>query len=959
MKKYNSITIALILMGVLFSSCALAESGEPFPDEEWNGTYFVGTAYDTQWMEHTSDGGYIIIGSVNYFSHGNPISKEYYVLKTSAKGDEQWSRKFREEDEDRSGYGMQTCIMQTTDTGYLMAGSTENFTTGSLNIWIRKLDAEGMEQWKKDFKEDRPSRQFFGGNNIMDRYDESDRSVMETSDGGFLILGKTNHCRNCTIEKERPMDVWLMKIDQKGNEKWNRTPGRTDQTAYSFITTPDGGFVLAGVSDTTWFIKSDQNGNELWNRTYEGIGGRSVVIRQASDGGYAAAITDLSGSQVRLIKTDPEGLKQWEKTYGDSSFNDFERTEDGGFLLWRSAWADTMLLKVDPDGNEQWRRNMNDFIVSYVEETKEGNYLLAATKLSDDVILGYTIEKLNSRGNKLWEKIFGNELSGAFSAKRKTIAQNDNGFAITGRSTTSYAIILKKFKNRDIPFAVFTYDPEYPGVNQAVTFDASVSNDPNGNILNYIWDFGDGNTTATTGKKITHSYDRVGEVTVRLTVMNQSGGGNSTLKKVFVQKIMAPDETMNVTIGNFSGAKYAQEISDRGFIIAGGNNSIYEGWLVKTDPGGKEEWNRTFRGIELKSVIRTQDGGFMAGGEHMSDIRLIKIDKTGKEEWNKLFKRKGIAPYLSFGIVFGENGTIAQTHDGGYVIAGINRSVDTDFKTLYEAWLFKTDPHGNEEWSRILRGNEIGQNILSSVQETSDGGCIVTGTWWNPYGGSDPFVRLMKTDQKGNEKWDWTRIISGNDHAGPGLQTSDGGFVMMGTSSYLNQSGWDFHTGPEWNTDIWLMKTDAKGNEQWRKSNRVKSLAFEASLSMTEDGGYVYSAIVQERPENDYENADIYSVKFVKLDSSGNIEWQKRDEGYSIKPTSDGGYVTARGSSLIKLGWIKPELSSGGIIPDQASANLNKTPIPPISSPENAAGFEAFLAITILLAVYSAGRKRK
>jgi len=87
----------------------------------------------------------------------------------------------------------------------------------------------------------------------------------------------------------------------------------------------------------------------------------------------------------------------------------------------------------------------------------------------------------------------------------------------------------------------------------------------------------------------------------------------------------------------------------------------------------------------------------------MSDIRLIKIDKTGKEEWNRLFKRKGIAPYLVFGIVFGENGTVAQTHDGGYVIAGINRSVDTDFKTLYEAWLFKTDTHGNEEWSRIIR----------------------------------------------------------------------------------------------------------------------------------------------------------------------------------------------------------------------------------------------------------------
>jgi len=84
-----------------------------------------------------------------------------------------------------------------------------------------------------------------------------------------------------------------------------------------------------------------------------------------------------------------------------------------------------------------------------------------------------------------------------------------------------------------------------------------------------------------------------------------------------------------------------------------------------------------------------------------------------------------------------------------------------------------------------------------------------------------------------------------------------------------------FHTGPEWDTDIWLMKTGANGNEQWRKSNRVKSLAFEASLSMTEDGGYVYSAIVQERPENDYENADSFSVKFVKLDPDGTLSGRK------------------------------------------------------------------------------------
>jgi hypothetical protein len=192
---------------------------------------------------------------------------------------------------------------------------------------------------------------------------------------------------------------------------------------------------------------------------------------------------------------------------------------------------------------------------------------------------------------------------------------------------------------------------------------------------------------------------------------------------------------------------------------------------------------------------------------------------------------------------------------------------------------------------------------------------------------------------------------------------------MMGTSSYFNQSNWTDYTGPEWNTDIWLMKTDAQGNEQWRKGNRVKKLVYESSFSATQDGGYIYSVIVQERPENDYENADIYeeiySVKFVKLDSEGNIEWQKRDEGYSIKPISDGGYVMARGFQLVKFGGVKPEPLQSGILQETPIAIQTKTPravsneTQTVILPEKIAGFEVVLAITILLAVYKIGRNRR
>jgi hypothetical protein len=276
----------------------------------------------------------------------------------------------------------------------------------------------------------------------------------------------------------------------------------------------------------------------------------------------------------------------------------------------------------------------------------------------------------------------------------------------------------------------------------------------------------------------------------------------------------------------------------------------------------------------------------------------------------------------------------------------------------------RTNPYGNESWSRIFRGDRTGQNILSSVQETSDGGFIVSGTWSNPYYID---VRLIKINPEGKEEWNWNKIMDwssenyGPIEAGPALQTTDGGFVMISTSSRLNASAWyePIHIGPEWSTDIWLMKTDAKGKEQWRKNNRVKSLAWVASLSAIQDGGYIYSAIVQERPENDYEHADSFSVKFVKLDQDGNIEWQKRDAGYSIKPTSDGGYVTARGSSLVKLGWGKHELLPTGIIPDGTSANMNGTSNATLSTPEKVTGFEAILSIAMLLTVYNIGRKRR
>lgn len=106
----------------------------------------------------------------------------------------------------------------------------------------------------------------------------------------------------------------------------------------------------------------------------------------------------------------------------------------------------------------------------------------------------------------------------------------------------------KSIKVNTPPIANFTYSPLNPVVNQTITFNASSSYDPDGNITSYEWDFGDGNITNTTEETINHSYSEAGSYLVNLTVTNDDGATNSTTKEITVQP--APDTTPPASIFN-------------------------------------------------------------------------------------------------------------------------------------------------------------------------------------------------------------------------------------------------------------------------------------------------------------------------------------------------------------------------------------------------------------------------
>jgi len=148
-------------------------------------------------------------------------------------------------------------------------------------------------------------------------------SVVQTSDGGYAMAGVTDS------SGAGMTDSWLIKIDSAGNMEWNQTYGGTDyDDACSVVQTFDGGYALAGCTNSSgaggddfWLVKTDSAGNMEWNQTYGGPKREwawSVV--QTVDGGYAmAGQTNSSGAGMTdswLIKTDSAGNMEWNKTYG-------------------------------------------------------------------------------------------------------------------------------------------------------------------------------------------------------------------------------------------------------------------------------------------------------------------------------------------------------------------------------------------------------------------------------------------------------------------------------------------------------------------------------------------------------------------------------------------------------------------------------------------------------------------
>ncbi len=353
------------------------------------------------------------------------------------------------------------------------------------------------------------------------------------------------------------------------------------------------------------------------------------------------------------------------------------------------------------------------------------------------------------------------------------------------------------------------------------------------------------------------------------------------------------------------------------------------------------EWQKSFGGSGgdyAYSIIQTSDGGYaIAGATYSSDgdisgyngngdFWIVKIDAQGNVQWQKALG----------GSDWDEAYSIRQTDDGGFVIAGYSKSNDGDVSGNHGAgdyWIVKLDSYGNIQWQKSLGGSD--EDWPNSIIQTSDGGYIVVGWTYSNDGdvsGNHSYYKdywIVKLDANGNIQWQKCLGGSENDEAFSIIQTSDGGYLVAG---YSESNDGDV-SGNHGNNDFWIVKLDSYGNIQWQKCFGGSSGETAYSIVQTSDGGYLVAGSSGSNDGDVSGNHGDSDYWIIKLDSYGNIQWQKcfggsySDKATSVSLTSDGEYIIA-GYSWSDDGDVAEHYGSPGTLsgyPDYWVIKLDET----------------------------------
>jgi hypothetical protein len=340
------------------------------------------------------DGGYYLVGTTNL--EFEPERRgDTYLIRTDAAGQVLWVKAYGGD-----GYEGGMAIVQTSE-GLLLSGATNSADSEGMDILLTMVDRDGNQLWTKTF----------GG-----PLDEMG-VALPLDDGGYVLGGNVVDPDDFVVDPgtagyggfEGRSNIYLARIDADDNEVWSRAfGGENNVLATAGLLSSDGGVLALGTilyfpdsGDDIYLVKVDENGDEVWSRTWEEGSMNAHDLIQTSDGNYlisgAYAPLDDSGEtkpDYLFIKVDPEGNEIWRSTFGDPEMIDralaLAETMDGGYVTMGDKSrgyhsgddVGIALVKIDANGQFLWEEVIETSahsMLSTILQHPDGGYVVAGS----------------------------------------------------------------------------------------------------------------------------------------------------------------------------------------------------------------------------------------------------------------------------------------------------------------------------------------------------------------------------------------------------------------------------------------------------------------------------------------------------------------------------------------------------------------------------------------------------